>query len=790
MGRKNAIELRFPAGGLFKYSGFQRLPPFSTPDCMNVRPIDTLEGRDRGGSRPGLGKAFYQQLGSGNPVRMLAGVTVVQTDSLQFWTDNFKGSSLGAAWSAASWLAGGLPSILPSNLSGLSYGSSPVGAIRTALTFDSTLPYQVDLFVVPWQGAHHGKYSIFLKANDTTPAATTDGVVVELSITGATGVYSGTAKIYAAGVLINTYTLTGATTGTAEAGWFSALWTPSTSNLKVYWLGTNILNQNTAGLGVGAGNRFGFGMECTVADGITLIDTFRIQYQTAVNAQVRRRLLAASANGLLYKDGDITGMVQVSSSLTLASDRNLQAAENAQKLYIADNGNPRYIGGADTISGASVDHAAVANWTVYGISVNDDVIVVSNGTGSVVNGTYGISVVASGSITAATSIGIGTATIRIERAPKVYDPVAATLVIMAATAGQVPTGCPLIANYRGRIVVAGAPAFPHVWYMSRQGSPLDWDYAAVSTDGGRAVAGTSTDTGTVGEPLLALIAHTDDYMIFGCENSMWILRGDPAYGGKLSNLSRTEGIVGQAAWCRGPAGETIFLSRNGLQMIPPDGGGCIPLSQDKIPRELIDTDVSNYTPLLEYDPRDRGVHIYMTPNESRSQNHFWFDYAKKTFWPVGLNASHEPTSIHRYNAPAAEDAAVLLGCRDGYIRRYRASHERDDGTAFSSYVFYGPIRLGGDDYHDGIIDEVIGVTAKNGGDVGVTVYTGPSHESAFDDTRPGTATWDIAGLNFKFRPRKRGASFYLKLANGQTGRAWAIERVTAKVNVGGKQRLL
>lgn len=795
MGQPRVLDLRFPTGGLLKRAGFQRLAPYGTADCVNVRPFDVIEGRERGGSRPGLGKADYNVLGSGNPIRMLAGVTVVVTDGLQYWIDNFKGNTMGDAWAAASWKAGGLPSIL-TTFSSVTYGVSPSGAVRTALTFDTTLPYQVDLYISPYNGAHHGTYSIFLKMNDTTPIGTTDGVVIDLTVTGATGIYTGTAKSYAAASLA-TYTMTGGTTGTAEAGWLSALWTPSSSNLKVYWLGTLILNQNVAGLGGSAGNRFGFGIDTTVSGGICLVDTFRIQYQTATKAQVRRRYLVASSNGSLYRDGATTGMAIQSVAASLASDRNLQSAELAQKLYIADNGNPCALGTDGVITAGVLDAASISDWTALGIDTDDHVVVVSSPTGSVEADTYKITTIhATNGLTLTATADVptpsgdtGNCTYRVERAPKVYDPVAGTMVIMAATVGQVPTGCPLIANYRNRVVLAGAPASPHAWYAARRGSPLDWDYdpASASTDGGRAVAG-DTDDEIVGEPFTALIAHSEDYLIFGCETSLWILRGDPAFGGQLGNLSRTEGVVSQGAWCRGPNGETVILSRNGLFSIPAVGAAPQALSTG-LPRELLDTDISNYTTLLEYDPRARGVHIYLTPAETKGQLHYWFDWDSKTFWPVRLTGTHEPFALLYHSAPAAEDSAVMLGSRDGYIRRYRDLHERDDGTAFTSYIFYGPIRLGGSDYNDGLLTELICRAAVSSGDITWGAYVGETHEAALTATVFATGTFATAGLNYKARPRARGAALYIKLSNGETGRAWSVEALTIRIKPVGKQRL-
>lgn len=231
MGQKRQLDLKFPTGGLNRRLAFQTQPPWTTPSCLNMRSFDTVAGRERGGSRPGLGKAYSQQLGSGAPVRLLAGVTVGLADPLQYSTDDFGGTAMGAAWSAASWKAGGLPLILNTS-SSVTYGASETGAVHTLETFDATLPHTTEIYIAPYLGAHHGTYSLFMKLNDTTPLGTTDGLIVEFTITGSTGIYSGNVKAYNATALTTT-PMTGGTDGTAEPGLLRAIYTPSTGALVV-----------------------------------------------------------------------------------------------------------------------------------------------------------------------------------------------------------------------------------------------------------------------------------------------------------------------------------------------------------------------------------------------------------------------------------------------------------------------------------------------------------------------------------------------------------------------------
>ena len=37
-----------------------------------------------------------------------------------------------------------------------------------------------------------------------------------------------------------------------------------------------------------------------------------------------------------------------------------------------------------------------------------------------------------------------------------------------------------------------------------------------------------------------------------------------------------------------------------------------------------------------------------------------------------------------------DDRVTVIGCNDGYVRKFDATATTDDGTAISSYVYFGP----------------------------------------------------------------------------------------------------
>jgi len=70
-------QIPFPIGGLNVVAPRGRQPEQTSPSLKNVRAFDSLEGRIRGGSRPGLSKYCPDTMGSSNRVQDINYVTTV-----------------------------------------------------------------------------------------------------------------------------------------------------------------------------------------------------------------------------------------------------------------------------------------------------------------------------------------------------------------------------------------------------------------------------------------------------------------------------------------------------------------------------------------------------------------------------------------------------------------------------------------------------------------------------------------------------------------------------------------
>lgn len=808
------IELAFPVGGVDRALAFQNQRPFTTPDALNVRPRGTIEGRDRGGSRPGLNKSYVLQLGAsgGSPINLLELLRSTRSiNQRRRFVEPFLDLT---KWDA---FQGSLP---PTGISALSEDNSVAlasgqvgifkgGVIKTAnvLGIDTAIGFTITASVRMTLGTRYELYG--LMAN-TSPLNTQ-------SVSATIDIY-GPEDADFPNFRIRLYDGTTLKEQTFAINWppaerdtfrrFSLFISPTKITVSLEsLLGFMTVYHTSLGFEDGTftnrGEKFGFVMRSLFVGrsefptlGGGQMDNLTVDYTTtAVATEPVPESMMAAAGGTLYREQPEGVMVAVGTNLTLSTSAPLQAVDRLGKLYIADQGErTRQTDAALDSTRLIFTSASVSDWTALGIDITTDRLEVL-ATGSLGFATpelYTIDSFASGSITVTSVAGSAAdsdVTIRVLRVPKVYDSLTDATTIWTATAnkGTVHPGGDLIANYQDRIVMSGDPENPGVVYFSRAGDPLDWDFGSATTAGSAtAKVYSDSSTGGLAVPVTALISGWEDYLVIAAESEMWLLRGDPLLSGFVVNLSRTVGIIDKDAWCVTPNGSIFFLSRDGLYTLAAQPS-AIPesVSRRRLPQELLNIDVSLTSVSLTYDIEEEGIHIHITSIVSGGPStHFWFSLRTGGFFPARFRAIHEPFSLSHH----PRTNKVLMGCRDGFLRSYDAGTTNDDTKAIPSYVVIGPIKLGRFD-HEGFLQELDCVMSQDSGDVTWSVQVGETPEEAFGSAPFATGTW-VAGRNYTDRVRARGTTAYVRVSNLSSSVRWALEELFARREELGKPRRL
>lgn len=381
---------------------------------------------------------------------------------------------------------------------------------------------------------------------------------------------------------------------------------------------------------------------------------------------------------------------------------------------------------------------------------------------------------------------------------KEFDPATGVVTAVTATKGIIPTGCPLVCLYRDRLFLSGAD---HVWYCSRQGDITDWG-SGDAGDVGRAFAGQVERAGRIGSVITAMIPASESMLLIATSNTMWALRGDPATG-TVSMVSDTIGVISPTAWAEAPGGLIAFLSNDGLYLMG-GGEGSYPrqFSDDRVPELLRNIDSGTNSIVMCYDAISRGFHLFITPaaivdHESFGQ-HWFIDIENKAMWPVVFQEGHQPLCATRLQGSTGL-SEVVLGCRDGYLRKFSAAALTDDGEAIESHILLGPFRLTSDDINDAILTEIHGMMADNSGSVTWRVVMADSAEAAVDTAVAGitsvlnnaepvgvraSGSWSD-NRNKVSRPRARGPWAIVWLSSSNQ---WAYEAVAVAINQLGRLR--
>lgn len=329
-----------------------------------------------------------------------------------------------------------------------------------------------------------------------------------------------------------------------------------------------------------------------------------------------------------------------------------------------------------------------------------------------------------------------------------------------------PEYCGICVTHGNRLVLAGDKKNPHNAYFSRIGDYADFDYSSVDAKGAYATAGSSG--GVIGEAITSLIPHSNDCLLIGCTNSMYVLRGDPRRGGTTQIISRTNAPVMQSAWCKTGNDWTFMVTREGLMSMPPGCGVApTPVSEDVLPKEMIGINPKVGDKVsIEYDALWKGIHIYINYN-SGINSYFFYDMKKGGFWPMEFVG--EMRLAVRFNDLISKTKSSLLAIADNGAA---SQFDINSTESYESYVYYGPIELSSIPNMEGQVAKIGCVLGENSDAVSIEVFVGDSAQQAFNSPSNvfQTNAFAIKGLNFWVDVRRRGRSAYIKASTKKLAR--------------------
>lgn len=381
-----------------------------------------------------------------------------------------------------------------------------------------------------------------------------------------------------------------------------------------------------------------------------------------------------------------------------------------------------------------------------------------------------------------------------------YDAKSDTVSAYKATsAGVIPKRCKLISNWRNRIILARGADDPQNWHMSAVGDPHNWDLFPPVTLPTQAVSGNNSRAGRCPDIINAIIPYSDDLLIMGGDSSIWRMTGDPMAGGQLDLLSDVDGIAFGHAWDKDDSGALYFFgARGGLYKLSPSGG-MRKISSDAIDNRLRDINLGTYNVRCVWNDDEDTLHIFAMPFGSGGTHVKHFAYEAKTgaFWQDEFGSTSlalsgatnvQPTAAYVLDGDDPDDRTILVGCEDGYIRKWDKSASNDGDVAanstIDSYVTFGPISMGRETESRLSALNLLLAKEQQGcrlqlfvsdtpDDLGIPVWTG--------DFAPGRNDWRYI--------RGRGRYLWIRIRNSLFSSRWAFENMSARVDTAGRARV-
>jgi hypothetical protein len=408
-----------------------------------------------------------------------------------------------------------------------------------------------------------------------------------------------------------------------------------------------------------------------------------------------------------------------------------------------------------------------------------------------------------------TPSGVTIATITAVVAPPHYLPWILKAHAPATDVGLFPDGGSNVMCLAFGRIFMNSMSNANQWFATRAGDPLD--LLEAQDDIQTAVSSQSSKAGLCARPLIALISYKDNYVIFGLDTQMWVLRSDPAAGGIQTQISDETGIFSPTAYCWDDKNNLYFLGMNGLYAVssdaivnaqPPDN-----ITKSHLPKLIGSLGLNRRTDrvTMAYDKERYGISISVSQQDGAWSAGFWCDLRTGGIFPETYATGCVPASMLYFDSRTSEARGLILGCYDGYIRKFDEATKSDiiaddSSAAITSYAVMGPISSGMFKT-SGMFQYVdmnksrakmkvsnISITTGLGtDDLEVQVYT--------NRTAAGLISNLLSGVNPRVAKVFTGSKLYpsirqdfhdgaiaIKVGNTTVDQEWSMEKITADIH--------
>lgn len=326
---------------------------------------------------------------------------------------------------------------------------------------------------------------------------------------------------------------------------------------------------------------------------------------------------------------------------------------------------------------------------------------------------------------------------------------------------------------------------------SASGDDAAWDQ---DEDSDYASTTLSTEiAGILGSNITGAFAHNDDVMIIGCQDQIWVISGDPAIDGSRNmNVTRDEGCLTAQSISFNSSGMAMAITTGGAGMI---AGRQIKLSSiDRLRKYNVpSTHATPVHTVAAYDGVNKAFMCFYTPVDSENFSkddpgyyqsvsargvHLMYSERVNGYFPMTFPSGADPICCIKY------DNSLLMGCKDGYVRKFGEYADKQDwgNGAYENFrcTFPSAQILAADASHGVLLQESVITLSKNSDGCTLRLQGAATPEDVYDlAASAGSAIQLSAGKNV-VRQRMRGGVVVMRFLN-ESNQTFAVDHLSVGI---------
>ena len=363
------------------------------------------------------------------------------------------------------------------------------------------------------------------------------------------------------------------------------------------------------------------------------------------------------------------------------------------------------------------------------------------------------------------------------------------------TSGTFPDGGSNIMSLCWGRIFMNSIAHPQQWFATRVNDPLDL-LLVVDDVASAQNSQASKGAGLVGDQLVAMIPYKGNMQVFGCLNSMFVMRADPARAGQFTTLSDSTGIFSATSFCWDDKNNLFFIGSDGVYVLSADdiinGRAPANVTKEAVPKLLDDMGLNRRTDRLSmaYDKNKYGIHVSAVMADGAWKSIFWIDLRTGGVFPDNYDNNHIQTSLYFHDARKKSERRLYAGCQDGYVRQWSDAAKDDDGVAITSNVLVGPI-VSDKPRAKAHVQELSITTGEDTDKLTVEIFTDKTAEAMIDGITAGgspkkSRAFAVAGLLPSMRHVANDGAVGINLKNTTATSSWSLEELNVDVKESGR----